>query len=64
MRSKPNRWPSESCASITGAVAFALGMGVMYTPPKWGWAALGALLSSSFWSRSFHDELDGMPYIP
>jgi hypothetical protein len=29
---------------ITGAVAFALGMGVMNTPPKWGWAAVGALL--------------------
>ena len=30
---------------ITGAVAFALGMGVMNTPPKWGWAAVGALLA-------------------
>jgi hypothetical protein len=30
---------------ITGAVAFVLGMGVMYTQPKWGWAAVGALLA-------------------
>jgi hypothetical protein len=30
---------------ITGAVAFVLGMGVMNTPPKWGWAAVGALLA-------------------
>ena len=30
---------------ITGAVAFVLGMGVMFTPPKWGWAAMGALLA-------------------
>jgi hypothetical protein len=30
---------------ITGAIAFVLGMGVMYTPPKWGWAAVGALLA-------------------
>jgi hypothetical protein len=30
---------------ITGAVAFVLGMGVMFTPPKWGWAAVGALLA-------------------
>ena len=30
---------------ITGAVAFVLGMGVMYTPLKWGWAAVGALLA-------------------
>jgi hypothetical protein len=30
---------------ITGAVAFALGMGVLYTPPQWGWAAVGALLA-------------------
>jgi hypothetical protein len=30
---------------ITGAVAFVLGMGVMYTPPKWGWAAVGTLLA-------------------
>ena len=29
---------------ITGAVAFVLGMGVMETPPKWGWAAVGAML--------------------
>jgi len=30
---------------ITGAAAFVLGMGVMNTPPKWGWAAVGALLA-------------------
>jgi hypothetical protein len=30
---------------MTGAVAFALGMSVMYTPPKWGWAAVAALLA-------------------
>ena len=29
---------------IPGAVTFVLGMGVMNTPPKWGWAAVGALL--------------------
>lgn len=34
----PSQW-------ITGAVAFVLGMGVMNTPPKWGWAAVGALLA-------------------
>ena len=34
----PNPW-------ISGAVAFALGMGVMYTPPNWGWAAVDALLA-------------------
>ena len=30
---------------ITGAIAFVLGMGVMFTPPKWGWAAAGAMLA-------------------
>jgi hypothetical protein len=30
---------------LTGAVAFVLGMGVLYTPPSWGWAAVGALLA-------------------
>jgi hypothetical protein len=30
---------------ITGAIAFALGMGVMNIPPKWGWAAVGAMLA-------------------
>jgi hypothetical protein len=30
---------------MTGAMAFVLGMGVLYTPPKWGWAAVGALLA-------------------
>jgi hypothetical protein len=30
---------------ISGAVAFVLGMGVMNTPPRWGWAAVGALLA-------------------
>ncbi|NYF78692.1 hypothetical protein [Granulicella arctica] len=29
---------------ITGAIAFVLGMSVLNTPPKWGWAAVGALL--------------------
>ncbi|MGA2890268.1 MAG: hypothetical protein ABSE51_19670 [Terracidiphilus sp.] len=30
---------------ITGAIAFVLGMGVLYTQPRWGWAAVGALLA-------------------
>ena len=30
---------------ITGAVGFVLGMGVMYTQPKWGWGAVGVLLA-------------------
>lgn len=30
---------------ITGAAAFVLGMGVMSTPPTWGWAAVGTLLA-------------------
>jgi hypothetical protein len=30
---------------LTGAVAFVLGMGVLFTPPNWGWAAVGALLA-------------------
>jgi hypothetical protein len=30
---------------VTGAVVFVLGMGVMNTPPKWGWPAVGALLA-------------------
>jgi hypothetical protein len=30
---------------ITGAVAFVLGMGVMFTPPMFGWAAVGAILT-------------------
>ena len=30
---------------ITGAVAFVLGMAVMYTQPKWDWVAVGALLA-------------------
>ena len=30
---------------ITGAVSFVLGMGVLYTPPRWGWVAVGALLA-------------------
>ncbi|MGC1362558.1 MAG: hypothetical protein WA419_09460 [Silvibacterium sp.] len=30
---------------ITGAVAFVLGMGVMNTPPKWGWAAVATLVA-------------------
>jgi hypothetical protein len=30
---------------ITGAVALVLGMGVMHTPPRWGWAAVGAMLT-------------------
>jgi hypothetical protein len=29
---------------VTGAVAFVLGMGVMNTPPKWGWSAVGTML--------------------
>jgi hypothetical protein len=30
---------------ITGALAFVLGMGVMSTPPNWGWAAAGVMLA-------------------
>jgi hypothetical protein len=30
---------------ITGAAAFVLGMGVLYAPPQWGWAAVVALLA-------------------
>jgi hypothetical protein len=30
---------------ITGGAAFVLGMGVMYTPLKWGWGAVGAMLA-------------------
>jgi len=30
---------------LTGAVAFVLGMAVMFTPPTLGWAAVGALLA-------------------
>ena len=30
---------------ITGAVVFLLGMGILHVPPKWGWAAVGALLA-------------------
>ena len=30
---------------IQGAFAFALGMGVLYTPPKWGWGAVVILLA-------------------
>lgn len=30
---------------ITGAVTFALGWGVMSTPWKWGWGAVGAMLA-------------------
>ncbi len=29
---------------VTGATAFVLGMGVLTTPPAWGWAAVAALL--------------------
>jgi hypothetical protein len=29
---------------MTGVVAFMLGMGVLYTPPQWGWGAVCALL--------------------
>jgi hypothetical protein len=34
----PNPW-------ITGAIAFVLGMGVMKTPYRWGWAAVGTMLA-------------------
>jgi len=30
---------------ITGAVAFVLGMVVLKMPPRWGWAAVGAMLA-------------------
>jgi hypothetical protein len=30
---------------ITGAIAFVLGMSVMKTPYKWGWAAVGVMLA-------------------
>ncbi|MGA9069238.1 MAG: hypothetical protein WB424_03215 [Terracidiphilus sp.] len=29
---------------ITGSVALVFGMGIIYTPPKWDWAAVGAML--------------------
>ena len=29
---------------ITGAIAFVLSIGVLKTPPKWGWSAVAALL--------------------
>jgi hypothetical protein len=31
---------------ITGGVAFVLGMGVMNTPLRWGWAAVGVMLAT------------------
>ena len=31
-------------SSLTGVAAFVLAMGVLYTPQKWGWAAVAALL--------------------
>jgi hypothetical protein len=31
---------------ISGGIAFVLGMGVMFTPPMLGWAAVGAILAS------------------
>ena len=34
----PNPW-------ITAAFAFVLGLGILYTPPTWGWVAAGALLA-------------------
>jgi hypothetical protein len=37
--------PRNTSPWLTGAIAFVLGMGVMYTPPKWGWAAVCALLA-------------------
>ena len=30
---------------LTGVIGFVLGMGVLYTPPNWGWAAVVALLT-------------------
>ncbi len=33
----PNPW-------VTGGIALVLGMGVMITPPRWGWGAVGAML--------------------
>jgi|SRR5579859_150195 len=36
-RAVPGPW-------ITGAMTFVLGLGVMYTPPRWGWATVGTLL--------------------
>jgi len=30
---------------ITGAIAFVLGLAVLYTPPSWGWGAVGAVLA-------------------
>jgi hypothetical protein len=37
--------PRNTSPWFTGAIAFVLGMGVMNTPPKWGWAAVGAMLA-------------------
>jgi hypothetical protein len=39
----PSPWSTSPWPA--GAIAFVLGMGVMYTPPKWGWVAVGALLA-------------------
>jgi hypothetical protein len=39
----PSAWIANPW--ITGAIAFVLGMGVMKTPYKWGWAAVGAMLA-------------------
>ncbi len=30
---------------IAGVAAFVLGLGVLYTPPKWGWGSVGAMLA-------------------
>jgi hypothetical protein len=42
-RMVPSPWITSPW--ITGLVTLVLGMGVMYTPPQWGWVAVGALLA-------------------
>lgn len=37
--------PRNTSPWFTGAIAFVLGMGVMNTPLKWGWAAVGAMVA-------------------
>jgi len=44
--SRPNNSDGKTPSPwITGAVAFVLGTAALHTPPKWGWAAVGAMLA-------------------
>jgi hypothetical protein len=40
---EPHPWIANPW--ITGAIAFLLGVGVMETPFRWGWGAVGAMLA-------------------